>query len=199
MIAIGSDHAGFATKEDLKALLKELGQEVHDVGTHSADSADYPEFASAVAEAIHAGKCQTGILICGTGIGMSIAANKHAGIRAAVCESATAARLARAHNDANILCLGARIIGWESPGRLAPRYRAGAVKTAFFGLCLTAGQQVFQVSRWRRPEAAHGRHGQICVPSLKRRLPLLVASCTVTIPGSVKVCRPDGCVTLIAV
>jgi ribose 5-phosphate isomerase B len=87
---------------------------VHDVGTHSPDSADYPDFASAVAEAIHAGKCQTGILICGTGIGMSIAANKHAGIRAAVCESATAARLARAHNDANILCLGARIIGWES-------------------------------------------------------------------------------------
>ena len=114
MIAIGSDHAGFPEKERVKALLEELCRPYRDVGTHSADSTDYPDFAHLVAGAISSGECTSGILICGTGIGMSIAANRHAGIRAAVCESVTACRLAREHNDANVLCFGARVIGWET-------------------------------------------------------------------------------------
>jgi ribose 5-phosphate isomerase B len=114
MIAIGSDHAGFVYKQDLKAVLANLGHETNDVGTSSPESTDYPDYATAVSEAVRTGKCQFGILICGTGIGMSIAANRHPGIRAAVCESVTAARLARAHNNANVLCFGARVIGWET-------------------------------------------------------------------------------------
>ncbi len=113
MISIGSDHAGFQYKEQLKRLLEQLGQPYQDRGTLSAESVDYPDYGHRVAQDIAAGTVDRGILICGTGIGMSIVANKHRGVRAAVCESVTAARLARAHNDANVLCFGARIIGWE--------------------------------------------------------------------------------------
>ncbi len=113
MISIGSDHAGFQYKEQLKRLLDQLGQPYQDRGTLSAESVDYPDYGHRVAQDIAAGTVDRGILICGTGIGMSIVANKHRGVRAAVCESVTAARLARAHNDANVLCFGARIIGWE--------------------------------------------------------------------------------------
>jgi ribose 5-phosphate isomerase B len=114
MIALGSDHAGFEYKEHLKKLLDEIGKTYQDFGTSSPESVDYPDFAHAVCKAITSGKCHLGILICGTGIGMSIVANKHNGIRAAVCESSTSAKLSREHNDANILCLGARITGWET-------------------------------------------------------------------------------------
>lgn len=114
MIAIGSDHAGFDYKERLKTLLDEIGKPYQDFGTFSQDSVDYPDFAHTVSKAISSGKCQLGILICGTGIGMSIVANKHSGIRAAVCESSASAKLSREHNDANILCLGARITNWET-------------------------------------------------------------------------------------
>ena len=114
MIAIGSDHAGFDYKERLKKLLDEIGKPYQDFGTFSSDSVDYPDFAHIAAKAVASGKCQRGILICGTGIGMSIVANKHNGIRAAVCESTTSAKLSREHNDANILCLGARITCWET-------------------------------------------------------------------------------------
>jgi ribose 5-phosphate isomerase B len=113
MIAIGSDHAGFEYKENLKNLLKQLGKAFQDFGTSSKTSTDYPDFAHVVSEAVASGKFETGILICGTGIGMSIVANKHKGIRAAVCESAESARLSRAHNNANILCLGARVLSWD--------------------------------------------------------------------------------------
>jgi len=114
MIAIGSDHAGFEYKERLKKLLDEIGRPYQDFGTTSPDSVDYPDFAYSVSKVVASGKCTFGILICGTGIGMSIVANKHNGIRAAVCESTVAAKLSREHNDANILCLGARITTWET-------------------------------------------------------------------------------------
>ena len=114
MIAIGSDHAGFEYKENLKVLLDEIEKQYQDFGTFSRDPVDYPDVGNVVSKAVASGKCQFGILICGTGIGMSIVANKHNGIRAAVCESSASAKLSREHNDANILCLGARITSWET-------------------------------------------------------------------------------------
>jgi ribose 5-phosphate isomerase B len=114
MIAIASDHAGFPYKERLKQLLDELKVPYKDYGTRSPESTDYPDWGHVASDAVARGECDRGILICGTGIGMSIVANKHKGIRAAVCESVTAARLARLHNDANILTIGERITGWES-------------------------------------------------------------------------------------
>jgi ribose 5-phosphate isomerase B len=114
MIALGSDHAGFEYKERLKKLLDEIGKPYQDFGTSSPDSVDYPDVAHVVSKAVASGKYQRGILICGTGIGMSIVANKHKGIRAAVCESSASAKLSREHNDANILCFGARISSWET-------------------------------------------------------------------------------------
>ena len=110
-IAIGCDHAGFAIKGAVIDHIKSRGFEPVDVGTYSNDSCHYPTYASAVCEKILGGECELGILICGTGIGMSMAANKHVGIRAACCSDTFSARLTREHNDANVLCLGARVIG----------------------------------------------------------------------------------------
>jgi len=114
MVALASDHAGFEYKEHIKKLLEQLSVSFKDFGTFSGESTDYPDWAHRASEAIMAGQCDRGIFICGTGIGMSIIANKHKGIRAAACESTTAARLSRQHNDANVLALGARVTGWES-------------------------------------------------------------------------------------
>jgi ribose 5-phosphate isomerase B len=114
MIALASDHAGFEYKERIKKLLEEMGLKYEDFGTHSRDSTDYPDWGHRAAEAVSSGKCEKGILVCGSGIGMSIVANKHTAVRAAVCESVTAARLSRQHNNANVLALGERITGWES-------------------------------------------------------------------------------------
>lgn len=113
MIAIASDHAGYGYKEKLKELLRGMDVPFLDLGTESEVSTDYPDWAHKASEVVSSGKCDRGILICGTGIGMAIVANKHKGIRAAACESVTSARLARQHNDANILALGARIVSWE--------------------------------------------------------------------------------------
>lgn len=110
-IGIGSDHGGFELKEALKLEMEALGLDVRDYGTHSTDSCDYPDIARTVTQAILAGECESGILICGTGIGMSIAANKAHGIRAALCSEPYSARMAREHNDANVLCLGGRVVG----------------------------------------------------------------------------------------
>ena len=113
-VAIGSDHAGFSYKEQAKNLLAELEIPFKDLGTSNEESTDYPDWGHKVSEAVMSGECDGGMLICGTGIGMAIIANKHKGIRAASCESVTAARLARQHNNANILAVGGRITGWES-------------------------------------------------------------------------------------
>ena len=108
-IAIGSDHAGYTLKEELKLWLAEIVDRVDDVGTDSEASVDYPDFAAAVAALVASGRCDRGILVCGTGIGMSIAANKVHGIRAASVDALEPARLSREHNDANVLCLGGRL------------------------------------------------------------------------------------------
>ena len=111
-IAIGSDHAGFDLKAKLAEELRSSGYEVLDVGTNDGTSSvDYPDFGKAVAEAVTSGKTDGGVIVCGTGIGISIAANRHPGIRAALCHDVTMARLCREHNDANVLALGARLIG----------------------------------------------------------------------------------------
>jgi len=112
-IAIGSDHAGFPLKEELRHRLKSEGHDVVDYGCHSTESVDYPDTAIPVADAVRRGEVDRGILMCGTGIGMSITANKVPGIRAALCGESYAARLAREHNDANVLALGGRITGPE--------------------------------------------------------------------------------------
>jgi ribose 5-phosphate isomerase B len=124
MVALASDHAGFEYKEHIKKLLEQLGLSFKDFGTFSGESTDYPDWAHRAAEAITAGECDRGIFICGTGIGMSIIANKHNGIRAAACESTTAARLSRQHNDANVLALGERITGWESTADIVRTFLA---------------------------------------------------------------------------
>ena len=111
IITIGCDHAAVELKKQVIAHLQERGYEVLDVGTDSDASCDYPIFAHAVCKNIQDGVCELGILICGTGIGMSMAANKHRGIRAAVCSDTFSARLTRQHNNANVLCFGARVIG----------------------------------------------------------------------------------------
>jgi len=109
-IAVGSDHAGLALKDEIKKTLAEAGASVEDLGTQSSESSDYPDFARAVGEAVASGRADSGVLVCGSGIGMGIAANKIAGVRAAVCHDTVTARLAREHNDANVLCLGARLL-----------------------------------------------------------------------------------------
>ncbi|MCF7796308.1 MAG: ribose 5-phosphate isomerase B [Lentisphaeria bacterium] len=108
-LAIGSDHAGFEAKQELIPFLTNEGHTVIDLGCNSADSVDYPDFAVMVAKSVQSGESDLGILICGTGIGMSITANKVLGIRAALCTSIAHAELSRQHNNANILCLGARL------------------------------------------------------------------------------------------
>ena len=111
MRALGCDHGGYELKQEIMNHLKEQGLEYKDYGTYSEASCDYPDFAKAVAEAILNGECESGILICGTGIGISIAANRYPGIRAANCTDCFMAEATRAHNDANILALGARVLG----------------------------------------------------------------------------------------
>lgn len=110
-LVIGSDHGGFTLKEAIKKHLAERGVAVMDMGTHSLDSVDYPDVAVAVARAVAAGEYERGILICGTGVGVSIAANKVPGIRAALCHDTFSAAMSREHNDANILTMGERVIG----------------------------------------------------------------------------------------
>ncbi len=112
-IALGSDHGGFEMKEEVASLLAGLGYEVNDVGCFSKDSVDYPEIAQQVCSLVLEGTAQCGILICGTGIGMSIAANRHRDIRATLCHEAYTARMSREHNNANVLCLGGRVLGIE--------------------------------------------------------------------------------------
>jgi ribose 5-phosphate isomerase B len=110
VIPIGADHAGFALKERLVQELRALGYEPLDLGTHSTESTDYPDYAHPVAERVESGAARRGVLLCGTGLGMAYAANRHHGVRAAVAWNPEVARLARAHNDANVLVLPARFL-----------------------------------------------------------------------------------------
>ncbi len=111
MIAIGSDHAGYLLKADIIKLLEDKGLEVKDFGTNCPDSVDYPDFGQAVAEAVSSKECEKGIVICGSGIGISIAANKVPGVRAALCTDSYTAKMSRQHNDANVLAIGERVTG----------------------------------------------------------------------------------------
>ena len=128
-VAIANDHAGPALKALLIEEVKALGFTVLDLGTGSTDSVDYPDYGNLVAKAVLDERAQLGIAICGSGIGISIAANRHAGIRAALCHTGLAAELSRQHNDANILCLGARLIGDAEAKECVKRF----LTTAFEG------------------------------------------------------------------
>jgi len=114
MIAVGSDHAGYEYKEKIKLVLTSMGAEFHDFGTPTPEPTDYPDYGHRVAEAVSTGKAEMGILVCGTGIGMSMVANKHKSVRAAAAQSVEAAMLSRKHNNANILCIGARVTPWKT-------------------------------------------------------------------------------------
>lgn len=111
MVAIGCDHGGYELKKEIIVHLTKNGIEFKDFGTYDGNSVDYPDIAKLVCKSILDGECENGILVCGTGIGISIAANKHKGIRAAVCSDEFSAKFTRLHNDANVLCLGGRVVG----------------------------------------------------------------------------------------
>ena len=121
-VIVGSDHAGFAHKCKIVRLLEELGHDVVDVGTTNEESVDYPDFAVKVAESVARGDSDRGILVCATGIGMSIAANRIKGVRAALCYSEEVAELSRRHNDSNVMCLGGRFMPWESVSRMVRKW-----------------------------------------------------------------------------
>lgn len=116
-LALACDHGGYALKNELRGMLAEEDVSIDDLGTDSTASVDYPDYAHALCRKILAGEADLGLLVCGTGLGMSMAANRHRGIRAAVCTDPFTARMAREHNDANVLCLGGRVVGpslaWE--------------------------------------------------------------------------------------
>ena len=116
-IIIASDHGGLRLKNELVGLLEKGGHTVEDIGTKTEASCDYPDFAHAVAKSVVSAKSERGILVCGTGVGMSVAANRHAGIRAVLCSDVYTAKLSRSHNDSNVLCIGERVLGsglaWE--------------------------------------------------------------------------------------
>lgn len=112
-VVIAADHAGFLMKNQLRDMLRDEGYEVEDLGTMSSASTDYPDYAAQVARAVASGSADRGVLVCGTGVGMSIAANKIPGIRAAAVSEPVSARLSRQHNDANVVCFGERVVGLE--------------------------------------------------------------------------------------
>lgn len=142
-IALASDHAGYPEKEQLKPLLNELGVEFEDLGTVSEASVDYPEYARKVAEKVAHGEVEQGLLVCGSGTGMAIAANKVPGVRAAVAWTEDIARLARQHNDANVLSIGARV---TSPEEIAKIVRA------WFGASFEGGRHERRVEQIREME-----------------------------------------------
>ena len=123
-VVLGSDHAGLALRAEAVRVAREAGFEVEDLGPFTADSVDYPDFAVRVGEAVAAGRARLGVLVCGTGIGVSIAANKVRGVRAAHCTTEYEARMARAHNDANVLCVGERVVGLGLGGAIVAAFLA---------------------------------------------------------------------------
>ena len=137
-IALASDHAGFEEKEKLKKILDEIGVEYEDLGTDSLESVDYPDFAAKVGEAVASGAAEQGILVCGSGIGVAIAANKIRGVRAAQAWNAETARLARQHNDANVLTIGARVI---------PEAEIPAIVKAWFAADFAGGRHEKRIEK----------------------------------------------------
>jgi ribose 5-phosphate isomerase B len=146
-VAIGSDHRGFEVKRRIATLLQRLGHEVSDYGTQSGDSVDYPDFAFQVAKAVSEGRADRGILVCGTGIGMCIAANKVHGVRAAPCHDSITAEMSRRHNDANVLCLSADLLGEELIDRMVRIW----LETEFEG-----GRHARRVEKIQRIECGPG-------------------------------------------
>ena len=124
-VAVASDHGGYLLKDHLKGLLDKWGWKTEDLGTNGPDSVDYPEFGARLAQGIAAGKYCLGVLVCGTGLGMSMTANRYHGVRAALCTSEYMARMARAHNDANVLCLGERVLGTGLAGEILKTFIDG--------------------------------------------------------------------------
>jgi ribose 5-phosphate isomerase B len=149
-IALASDHAGYAEKERLKPLLKDLGLEVDDLGTISEDSVDYPDYARKVAEKVAGGYVDQGVLVCGSGTGMAISANKVPGVRAAVAWSEETARLARQHNDANVLAIGART---------TPPEQIPGIVRAWFATDFEGGRHAVRVDKIRKLESANNPFG----------------------------------------
>jgi ribose 5-phosphate isomerase B len=137
-IALGSDHAGFNYKQHLATFLREQGHTVHDVGTHSNDSVDYPDFAAEAAKAVAAGNADAGVLVCGSGIGVAITANKVAGVRAANCLTEDMARLARQHNNANVVTVGERLVSLDA---------AKAIVAAFLATPFEGGRHEQRVAK----------------------------------------------------
>ena len=128
-VIIGSDHAGFAMKTQIKTLLENMGHSVEDVGCHSEESVDYPVYGKAVAAGVASGEFPQGILVCGSGLGMSMIANRFVGVRAALCNDLYSAVLSRQHNDANLLVMGGRLIGADLAGEIVSTW----LKTEFDG------------------------------------------------------------------
>jgi ribose 5-phosphate isomerase B len=147
-LIIASDHAGLELRRELVALLTERGIAFDDVGPTTAESVDYPDFAKNVAMAISEGRYTHGVLVCGTGIGMSIVANKYRGVRAALCTTEFEARMARAHNDANVLCVGQRVVGVGV---------ARSILEAFLATPFEGGRHQKRIDKIREAESESGR------------------------------------------
>ena len=142
-LVMAADHAGLELKKALVDVAKAKGAGVQDLGTHTGDSVDYPDFALKVARAVAKGEAPLGVLVCGTGIGMSIAANKVKGVRAALCTTEFEAKMARAHNDANVLCVGQRVVGVGV---------AGAILEAFLATAFEGGRHAARVKKIHQEE-----------------------------------------------
>ena len=142
-VVFGSDHAGLALRAEAVKVAREQGFEAEDLGPFSSDSVDYPDYARQVSEAVVAGRARLGVLVCGTGIGMSIAANKVKGVRAAHCTTEYEARMARGHNDANVLCIGERVVGLGL---------GGAIVKAFLETPFEAGRHARRVEKMKGME-----------------------------------------------
>lgn len=138
LLGVGADHAGLELKRALVTELERRGIVVRDLGTTTSDSCDYPDFAHAAGRAIGEGEFERAILVCGTGVGMSIAANRHASVRAVVCSEPLSARMSRQHNDANVLCLGARVVGVGT---------AIDIVEAFLGTTFEGGRHTARVAK----------------------------------------------------
>jgi ribose 5-phosphate isomerase B len=128
-IVIASDHGGLRFKNELVELLTKGGHQVEDLGTHNTASCDYSDFAHAVAKSVESKVSDRGILVCGTGVGMAMAANRHAGVRAVVCSDTYTAKLSRSHNDANVLCIGERVVGPGLGGEIVSAWIAEPAST----------------------------------------------------------------------